>query len=277
MKTMSEGTAGVCVLDCDSLATRAQKAGWRLDKLRHNDFHQYIWLTRGNGRVKIEGSVQGFTPNTAIFIPAMTVHALEFTPGSIGWTASVRPEPTIHVADHPIVSPVPRPTEQAHLTAAFSAINAEFTRPSPERAESLVYLSGLLAIRYRRLATNALRSDQNRNKARRKLMQSFIERLEQRYTTGESVRDYAKALGVTTTHLTRICRETTGKPATRLIRDRTILEAKRKLSHPQARINQISEELGFRAPSYFSRVFSDETGKSPKAFWQANRLTSVDR
>ena len=266
-----------CVLDCDSIAARAQKARWRIDSSQHTDFHQYIWLTRGSGRCKIDGVVHGFAPNTAIFIPAMTVHSLEFTPGCVGWTVSVRAVPEIATPETAVVSPIPRPTEQTHMTGAFAAINSEFTAPSIERADALLYLAGLLTIRFRRLGTNLLRSDHSRNKARRRVMQAFIERLEERFSSGESVKDYADALDITTTHLTRVCRETTGRPATRLIRDRTILEAKRKLTEPDVRINAVSEQLGFRAPSYFTRVFTEETGKSPREYrnaMQTKKLTN---
>ena len=111
-----------------------------------------------------------------------------------------------------------------------------------------------------------LRKGFSNDSARRRLMRKFIVRLEDRYGTPDTVKDYAGALDVTTTHLTRVCRETTGKPATKLIQDRTMLEARRSLANTKLKVSEISNELGFQTPAYFTRVFTASTGKCPRTF-----------
>jgi len=253
-------------VQCESIAARAHKFAWNLDSQRHYDFNQFLWITRGGGRAKIDGTTHGFGPNTAIFIPSMMVHGFEFTPGTVGWVVTISRDLAISLPDNPVMSSLPQPTQQAYLTAQFTALNAEFIGETEERSEAILHHAGLLAIRYKRMTSNSLRPGFSKDNARRRLMRKFIERLEDRFSSDDTVRDYAGALSVTTTHLTRVCRETTGLPATKLIQDRTIREACRALAQSDKRISNIAQELGFHNPAYFTRVFSQKTGKSPRVF-----------
>ena len=78
--------------------------------------------------------------------------------------------------------------------------------------------------------------------------------------------DYAKALGVTPTHLSRVCRSLTGSAASRLILERRLLEARRALAYTSMQIAEIAYMLGYSDPAYFARVFAQSAGESPSAF-----------
>jgi len=45
-----------------------------------------------------------------------------------------------------------------------------------------------------------------------------------------------------------------------------VLEAKRNLSFSKKSIKEISYELGFEDPAYFSRFFKNHTGAGPQEF-----------
>ena len=77
---------------------------------------------------------------------------------------------------------------------------------------------------------------------------------------------YAGRLGLTATHLNRICREHLGDTALGLIHQRTILEAKRYLTFTSLSAKEIALALGFEDPSYFARFFKTQTGSPPLAF-----------
>ncbi len=257
---------------CESISARGQKHPWKLEERRHYDMHQFFWVTRGGGRIRLDGQTHGFGPSTAIYVPNLTVHGFEFTPSTVGWVVSLASDVGITLPEGPVMTALPRPTEQAHLTGIFTALNAEYVSDNPDRDEALQHHAGLLAVRFRRMQNGPLKGKVSSNTARRRLMRKFIERLEDRFSSPDTVKDYAGALSVTTTHLTRVCRETTGKPATKLIQDRTILEARRALAHSDERIGKIAEELGFQTPAYFTRVFTQNTGKSPREFRREARM-----
>ena len=81
--------------------------------------------------------------------------------------------------------------------------------------------------------------------------------------------DYARELGVTPTHLSRVCRETCGRPASALLHDRQLFEARRLLAETKIPVQDIAEALGFGSAAYFSRSFQARTGKTPTAFRRA--------
>ena len=228
--------------------------------------HHLIWITRGGGRAFIDSTHQGFGSNTAMFIPAETLFHLELSPGTIGWQVSIPSQLRVPLPSTPLLLSVLKPLHQRQISNAFSAVQEEYITKHPMRGTALIYSVGLLAVLYNRIDTSKNRKDLETDNAKRRLMRRFISRLNDRYASDDTVRDYASNLGVTTTHLTRVCRETAGKPATIFIREKTIEEAKFLLKETDQKVGVIARDLGFKSPAYFTRVFSDSVGQSPKVF-----------
>jgi AraC family transcriptional activator of pobA len=80
------------------------------------------------------------------------------------------------------------------------------------------------------------------------------------------VNEYAKALSITPTHLSRLSRSATGGSALRMIEARMMREARRNLAYTNLSISNIAYTLGYTDPAYFSRVFTRDAGVSPKVF-----------
>ena len=80
------------------------------------------------------------------------------------------------------------------------------------------------------------------------------------------VADYARALAVTPTHLTRVVRASTGGPASKVVEMRLIHEARRHLVYTQASVTAVAYGLGFADPAHFTRVFSRVVGVAPREF-----------
>jgi AraC family transcriptional activator of pobA len=83
---------------------------------------------------------------------------------------------------------------------------------------------------------------------------------------------YAHELALSAKRLNELTREAFGKTITQLINDRLILEAKREISSCDKSIKEISYELGFSEPSYFTRFFGKQTGYSPEDFRKRMRF-----
>jgi AraC-like DNA-binding protein len=99
-----------------------------------------------------------------------------------------------------------------------------------------------------------------------RLVARYSSLLERNFRSGMGVADFASALGVTPTHLTRCCKQACGKPASALLHDRLIFEARTMLAETRIPVGQIAGALGFASPAYFTRAFQHKTGKSPSAF-----------
>lgn len=229
-------------------------------------FNHLIWITRGGGRAFIDSTQQGFGTNTAMFIPAETLFHLDLTPGTIGWQVSIPASLRIPLPETPLLTTVLKPLNQRQLSNAFAAVQEEFITKQPMRGTALIYSVGLLAVIYNRLDTSKNRKELEKDSAKRRLMRRFVARLNDRYASPDTVRDYAENLGVSTTHLTRVCRETAGKPATIFIREKTIEEAKFLLRETNEKVGAIARDLGFKSPAYFTRVFTEAVGQPPKTF-----------
>lgn len=63
--------------------------------------------------------------------------------------------------------------------------------------------------------------------------------------------DYAGALGVTPTHLTRVCRAASGKTAAEIITERKLYEARVMLGQAEPPISGVAEALGFHSYRVF--------------------------
>ncbi|MFD2574367.1 helix-turn-helix domain-containing protein [Spirosoma soli] len=83
-----------------------------------------------------------------------------------------------------------------------------------------------------------------------------------------SVSEYADLLAVTPNHLNKCVKETTGRPASVLIADMLILEAKVLLGQPELTVSEVAFRLRVDDLSYFARFFKKHTGFSPTEFRQ---------
>jgi len=95
---------------------------------------------------------------------------------------------------------------------------------------------------------------------------TFRDLLENNFYKNWSVSNYADKLAVSTKTLNVIIKKQNGKTVSQTIANRIILEAKRKLTHTNAYINEIAFELGFQDPYYFIKYFKKQVNCSPTEF-----------
>lgn len=94
-------------------------------------------------------------------------------------------------------------------------------------------------------------------------LETLIDRL---YRTEKSPAAYAAKMNISPKHLNRIVQQTVGKTTTQLITERTLLEAKRLLSHGGMNLSEIALSLGYDEYAYFSRLFRKHTSQTPSEF-----------
>ena len=235
----------------------------------------FIWVSKGGGRATIDGTVRGFGPSTAVFVPPLTHHSFEFTQGTQGWAIVVRQKNIEAFPKQPILSSVTAMSDQSQLSYLFDAIHREIRSERLLSAKAIECHIGLLSVWFQRHQGNLVRNALPADSARRRLMRHFIALLNERTRENVSVSDYAQTLKVTTTHLTRVCRQTTGKPASKLIQDRMISLASQELAGSKLRVSQIAASLGFENSAYFTRLFTSKTGSSPTKFRARSRQSPV--
>lgn len=239
----------------------------RLDSV--NGLHKFFWISKGNGRCMINGVTRSFGPNTAIFVPQDAPHRLELSANVFGIAVTVDPQVPVALPQKPVFLPILNLMDQKQIAGRFDRISAEFNTTGIGRNLAVEYLVGLLSVMVARMAQKHVKPMQDTASGR--LMQSFVTLLERDYRTSRTLADYARELGVTPTHLTRVCQQVNGKSASRLIQERVLAEARMMLSNTDRKILEISNHLGFSSPAYFTRLFSQKEGRTPREFREMAR------
>ncbi len=97
-------------------------------------------------------------------------------------------------------------------------------------------------------------------------LQTLIGFIEVHYRKQRHADFYAKQLSISAKRLNELTSKSFGKTISQMINDRLILEAKREIGYIEKPIKEISYELGFSEPAYFTRFFGKQTGYSPLEF-----------
>lgn len=257
------------VLHCETIADRSALHGWELAPHRHVRLHQIVLIKSGSGVANIDGVAMPLAAGALVNIPQGCVHAFRFEPGTQGWVTTFADELLDDLFRH--VGDVRRSLEPACVIMADPSIGLtvaqiwqEFAGQSKARALVLRGLSAVLM----GWVSRAMQADEPERKVRSdsNLVQRFVALIDAHFLEHWQVRDYADALSISTTHLSRLARTATGHSAMRLIEARLMREARRNLAYTNLSISTIAYSLGYTDPAYFTRAFKRDSGLSPKAF-----------
>ncbi|PJG85231.1 4-hydroxyphenylacetate catabolism regulatory protein HpaA [Conservatibacter flavescens] len=147
----------------------------------------------------------------------------------------------------------------------FTALANEYKENIEEKQTALRLYAKLILLSIYRLAQNNQVAYTPKNNEL-KLFNEFNFLIEENFKNNWKIPQYLEKLCITESRLNAICQRFSTESAKRIIIERQIQEAKRKLLFTQDSIYQIAYELGFKDPSYFSRFFLKETKLSPKKF-----------
>jgi AraC family transcriptional activator of pobA len=257
------------VIHCETIAARSALHDWELAPHRHARLHQVLLVARGGGQVTLEGQSHRLRPMSLVNVPTGQVHGFAFKPDTDGWVVTFVSEfldqvlvPSEGLARILGTPGVLRGT--AEMRKVATSIFAEFGGRHYARAHVLRALSAMLL----GLVARALAAEQGAT-ARAPgadLVRRFEALLDAHFLEHWPVARYAQALKVTPTHLTRVVRQTYGCPATHMIRDRMVREARRHLVYTNLSVSEIAYALRFDDPAYFTRTFTQATGQSPRDF-----------
>ena len=238
---------------------------WQLESLHSLPRHLFLWVVRGQGRINLEGQVRGYSANNAVFVPAGSMHAFDMAPGAIGFALYIDADLDLDLPTDALQLRINDASHQAQIASCLDTIQTEIDSAHPDKEQALYFHSGLFSVWLNRTSSYYRSQIPKMGKSAR-LLQSYCRLIEQNLSTGYSVADYADSLGVTTTHLTRVCNQSCGKSASALLSDRQFYEARQNLRETHHPIKNIAMNLGFRSAAYFSRAFLNQTGKSPSEF-----------
>ncbi|MBQ0934287.1 helix-turn-helix domain-containing protein [Ideonella paludis] len=257
------------VMHCETIAERSVLHAWELAPHRHARLHQVLLLSQGGGMARLDDAEQALAPGTVVNVPVGVVHAFTFEPGSDGWVVTLadttvdellKGEPEVRRA---LATPWAGVADTP-LRLTFEQLAAEFS--STHAARALVLRGQCATLLGQASRAVAATAGHSTNPSESNLLQRFEALLEAHFKEHWRVNDYAHALAVSPTHLSRVVRAATGAPASHLIDARIVREARRQLAFTHLQVASIAYTLGYQDPSLFSRVFARVTGRSPREY-----------
>ncbi|TQM92488.1 helix-turn-helix transcriptional regulator [Roseinatronobacter monicus] len=242
---------------------------WQLETMRALREPLFLWITNGQGRITIGARTRGFHPHNAIFIPAGTLHGMQALTRVQGTAIYFGARHGLELPETALHLRLRDASQHAEVSQLVDYVQREVEGQRPKADQAAYHQLGLLAIwldRHNAAHQGENAAEMTQLNANERLTARYAALLEREFGSSLNVTDYATALGVTPTHLTRACRASCGRTALDMIQTRRLYEARKLLMETDIPVQDIARNLGFSTPSYFSRAFSLQIGQPPSSY-----------
>lgn len=152
-------------------------------------------------------------------------------------------------------------TLQSHWDSSIRSIEAELTRRQDGYQQAALAHLTLLLIDLARLAGDVI-GDLRRSGE--PVLADVFAVIDRRHCERLSLRDVADEVGLTPGHLTTVVRRRTGRTVQDWIIERRMTEARTMLEGTDLPVAEIARRVGIFDPGYFSRLFTQRHGISPR-------------
>lgn len=254
-----------------TITQRARGAAWRMGLAHAREDHLLIWVTRGTAQAIAGGRRFQFSSHTALFIPAQTLFSFTFEQTCFGQTVALPHDAPLMLPETPQMLRVREPKAQLELTGHIEAMQSESSQSLPFADAAVTAHAQLMSVWWGRYRNEIRQHNGAKRTAAQRLMDAFcalVVQSERTKLSGAPMATFAAKLGVTPTHLTRVCKAQCGLTAADLVTQHVLQRALRGLKDTQASAADISRSLGFSSPAYFTRFIASHTGRTPIQFRQ---------
>ncbi|MFC0687398.1 helix-turn-helix domain-containing protein [Novosphingobium clariflavum] len=249
----------------ETIAARSSLHDWEIAPHRHVRGVQVMLVSKGQVTLTIDDTTETLEAPCHIVVPAGSIHGFRFRPETEGYVLMLSSgfaerrsdagDPLLHAATHGRFAPTPPEilARVEFLCAEMLAIAQDWRRPN---ALFLAMAEALM----RSLLPEDEAADDGSGDPRISHLRHLVEL---HFRDQLPLGWYAERLGMTTRTLTRLTRARLDCTPQDMLHARLALEAQRLLCFANASVVQVSNELGFSDPSYFSRFYLRMTGHRP--------------
>ena len=263
-----QGQSGVDWLHWETIPARSRLHGYEIVPHRHEQLFQVLLLSKGRAVAVLDGRELNLRRGAAVVVPALTVHGYAFSPDVDGIVLTLMER---DVAELGLAFPNAFTVEESNsIKREIEALIAEAERPGVGHEQALRARMALLLVALHRAASETAGEVPMDDPARRHA-QLFRTLVDRKFRETRRIGDYAAAIGISATHLNRVCRQVMGASALDVIERRIALEARRQLRFSDLSVKQIATDLGYDDPAYFTRFATRLIGMSPSAYREASR------
>lgn len=238
---------------------------------KHDAYFELIYLSEGAGFHWVDTQKFQITPPVVFFLSGQ-LHYWEMTSVPKGYVMLFRDEFFNSLKHRDLLNLVAslQDTVNVQLSTGddldfiFGEMEKEYKNPS---AHSIELMQGYLQVALVKLVRHHEESNVQIASGSQLVFRRFQQFLRTiNPVTNVKVNEAADHLGISPQNLNAICRKASGKPASELIIEHVILEAKRYLIHSDKNITEIAFTLDFSDSSHFVKYFKKATGETPQAF-----------
>jgi AraC family transcriptional activator of pobA len=160
------------------------------------------------------------------------------------------------------------PCERSSWSERFSALDLELSRRRDGYREAALAHLTLLLVEVSRLAADVVGDLRLKDEP---LLAEVFGFIEEHYGEPISLKDVARAVGLSPGHLTTVVRRKTGRTVLGWITERRMAEARRLLVETDLSVEEVGREVGYKDRGYFARTFGRAHGATPLGWRRAGR------
>lgn len=274
-----------CEVHYETFGRLADFFGRNTPPHRHYCFFQVHLLVRGSIRLNLDGQVYYGQAPLVIFTPPTIPHSFYSEEDTDGHVLTVRQEvvrgwykampgqwPEALLREAAFIELARLPAECAvdfdSLVASVELLQKEFGRDAKGHLALLLALGESAFVHLSRLlvASEPVAAQRQERSEDLRVFLNFCDLVEAHFRDHLTLTEYAGRLSVTEARLNDICRRMADLPSKEVVHERLLQEARRLLRYSAVPVTEISYQLGFADPAYFSRFFTKRTGVPPSQF-----------
>ncbi len=243
--------------------------------LHRHDFFFILAIQNGKGNHEIDFTAYEVNNNSIFILRPGQVHQLQLKADSTGFLVEFDTafyHPTDKLANQRLVKAGNKNICEFEaerfqkLQAILTNIYDEFTVKQDGYIEVIKANIDIFFIEFIRQSSNPNVNTKSNSNYAQERFEEFIGLTSSHISTHKQVSQYADLLNLSIYQLNSITKASVGKPASELINEQIVLEAKRYLLATPNQVKDIADHLGYEDISYFIRFFKKHTGYSPEAF-----------
>ena len=255
------------VVHCEAFSARAPLHDWRITAHRHAHIAQLFLIECGHGSATIDGQNYTMKNGNFIYIPTLKVHEFKFHPNIEGQVISLPLNVLSSIGpSSPEIMAALSQTITGRVTSSLrnlaNALVAASNSTGHFRAQRTLGLAHSVLGAIAEYALDGNNPETSHDPRLAKLDTLITEHMAESWTAS----DYADALALSTGHLSRLCRQASGRGAAAYIEHHLMEEACRLLAFTALPVSDIGYRLGYADPSYFSKRFRIVRQQAPTEY-----------